>query len=517
MTTKPSRRQFIQFGTAGLAIATTPLGFSSIGHADPARRSRYLINIQCRGGWDTSWHITPMVLRDTAGLSAAAINSNFHGDVATPRFNDNHAIPFGGSVLGPGMSAYNTAEFAQLMIWRGLGVPGSHSVGNFIIQDGHQSGYAASFSTIVADALAKAPDYTRPLHYVQCTEDSAGFYSQIGLYQGPGVPLNVPNSGTWKLIGSPDPNDPSANEAVRKAISKSINGLASSTDAFKLPRSKQLFSETFAIAFNASEQIAGKNFAQSPEFLATMKRYEKAVVDDLTEVIFSSSASPSIRNALSKIPGMPSSGTGMLDFLNRSIQLQAMIFPFALADFLVTRDLAAVVDVPAPGGDYHDQNDMDFIETTAGLVCLRALIIKLKNTPAPDGSGDLLNSTLLVYTSEFDRQVARTVNDARFTTRPGTNHGYTASVIMAGYGANGGKVIGGRGTGPNGVYGGVGAFLQPLPIDPQSGLPSASGKMTSQFSVLPTVLAIFGVDVPAQQVTEWDAVKPAIKPGHKAS
>mgnify|MGYP006284094693 CR=1 FL=1 len=517
MSSKPTRRQFIQFGTAGLAIATTPLSFSTIGRADQARRSRYLINIQSRGGWDTAWHISPMLLRDTAGLSAAAINTNFHGVVSTPRFNDNHAIAFGGSVLGPGMSAFNTAELAQLMIWRGLGVPGSHSVGNYIIQDGHQSGYAASFSTIVADALSKAPDYTRPLHYVQCTDQSADFYSQVGFYQGPGVPLNIADSQTWKLIGTPDPNDPSANDAVKKAISKSINGLANSTDGLKLPRSKQLFTETFASAFNASEQIAGKNFAQSPEFLATIKRYEKAVVDDLTEVIFGSAASPSIRSAIARVPGLPSSGAGMLDFLNRTIGLQGMIFPFALADFLVTHDLAAVVDVPAPGADYHDRNDMDFIDTTAGLACLRALIIKLKSTPAPDGSGDLLNSTLIVYTSEFDRQIARTVNQPTFTSRPGTNHGSTASVIMAGYGANGGKVIGGRGTGPNGAYGGAGTFLEPLPIDPQSGLPSASGKSTSQFSVLPTVLAIFGVNVPSQQVTEWDAVKPAIKPGHKAS
>ncbi len=518
MTSKPNRRQFIQFGTAGFAIATTPLSFANLSRANPARRSRYLINIQSFGGWDTAWHISPFLLRETAGLSQAIINESFHGDASVPRFNDNQAIPFAGTVVGPGMSAFSKADFNELLIWRGLEVPGSHDVGNHIIQDGHQSGYAASFSTIIADALAKAPDYIRPLHYVQCVEQSADFRSQTGSYQGPGVPLNIANAVTWKAISSPDPNDPAPNDAVKQAISKTVNSLANRTDDFKRARSKQLFSDTFANAFNASEQIMGKNFAQSPEFIATLKRYETAVVDDLTDVIFGSSASASIKTAIAKVPGLPSNGGGMLDFLNKAINLKNIIFPFAMADFLVTSDLAAVVDIPGPGADYHDRNDMDFLETTSGLACLRALITKLKNTAAPDGSGDLLNSTLIVYSSEFDRQIARTVNLPTFASRPGTNHGATASIILAGYGTNSGKVIGGRGTGPNGTYGGAGApFLEPLPIDSQSGQPSTSGKLASQFSILPTVLAMFGVDVPAQQRTEWGTVKPVIKTGHNAS
>jgi len=83
---------------------------------------------------------------------------------------------------------------------------------------------------------------------------------------------------------------------------------------------------------------------------------------------------------------------------------------------------------------------------------------------------------------------------------------------------NGGKVIGGRGTGPSGTFGSAGAaFLEPLPINLKTGAPSASGDMTSQYSVLPTVLDIFGIATPALQKTEWGGVPAVIKPGHKAS
>ena len=60
-------------------------------------------------------------------------------------------------------------------------------------------------------------------------------------------------------------------------------------------------------------------------------------------------------------------------------------------------------------------------------------------------------------------------------------------------------------------------YLNPLPIDAQTGQPSVNGVNISQYSALPTVLEISGVAVPSQQRTEWTSVKPAIKPGHMAS
>ncbi len=517
MSNPINRRRLVQVGGFGFFLASSPFGVgSSLFSSDAKKRSRYLINIQCLGGWDTSWHLSPVLHNETNGLSAQEIEADFFGVVGQARFEDQHAISFGGSYLGPAMNAFKKSELSELMILRGLQVPGSHRIGNGIIQNGHQSGYAASFSTIIADALSKAPDYPRLFHYVQCAENSNEFQSQIGFYRGSGVPINIANSTVWQQICAPDVNDPLKRDQVKQMVSKSVNDLSGMTENFKLNQSKHTFEKTFRSAFNASEKIKTANFAANPKFLATLTRYEQAVIDDLTSIIFASPAAARIKLALAKAPGFPTTTGGLPEYLLKKLGLKELVFPFALADFLITNDLAAVVDVLAPSGDYHDTNDMDFLKSSAGLACLRCLIKSLQGSVAPDESGSLLDSTLIVYSSEFDRALARTVNNPAFMSRPGTDHGQTASVILSGYGVNGGKVVGGRGSGPNGTYGGVGkGFLEPLPMDLTTGNPIATGDYASQFSILPTVLDLFGVTVPSQQKTEWGRIPVVRRPGHK--
>jgi hypothetical protein len=53
-----------------------------------------------------------------------------------------------------------------------------------------------------------------------------------------------------------------------------------------------------------------------------------------------------------------------------------------------------------------------------------------------------------------------------------------------------------------------------LPIDLNSGLPSASGTLVDNGAIQPTILRIFGVTQPSQQFIGAPVVNAVIKPGH---
>ncbi len=521
MTQKTSRRRFIQFGAAGVGMLVTNFPGSREAKAASATRSRYLINIQNLGGQDSTWTHSPMLLSDTAGLSTAQLNAEFYGVLPNKlRYPDSLAKPFGNGYLGVSMHAYS-AELAKMCVIRGMVPEGSHDVGNRMIQDGHLSGYAASFSTIVADALAKAPDKLRDLHYVQITNSSADFRSQVGFFRGAGLPLNIADAATWDKLSATDAKNPATTAALRNSLNLAVEGLANSTgNALQIKSSQNLFKNDFNLAYDSANSIMGMNFATSTEYVAAVKRYKDAILDDLRALIFGSDTKDVIRAALKFHPNFATfSETGLEAALkaNFNVQsLEAMVFPWALADFLVTSDLSAVVDVPAVGGDFHDLNDRDFLASACNMACLRALINRLSSKNVPEGGAKFIDRTLIVYSTEFDRQVARSVLSTANAKRPGTDHGYTSSCIMAGYRIRGNKIVGARGTGPDGQFGALYSptspnFLAPLPID-ENGNPNAAGELITQRSILPTVCEIFGVSVPAQQKTEMESISAIIKP-----
>ena len=525
MRTRMDRRQFFKASSLGLGtVGIIGYGIAPgqlLASTSPVRRSRYLINLQGFGGWDSSWHHSPVLVKDTAGLSAADLTNQFYGVVANAtRFPDSQAIAFANGFVGPTFANYSSADLNNLLIWRGLVAEGSHSVGNHLIQNGHPSSYASSFSTIVADALARAPDYPRTLHYAQLTANTAAFDSGPGLMHGPGIPLNIPNTSSWAALSAADPNDPVADPKLKALVDSTVNNLAGNVSGAQLNATRNLFQGDFLTGYTDASLLTGHNYATSSAFTATVATYHKAVVDDLSALLFSSASASALRDAIALMPGLPAAAANVEAFLVQTIgNLDSLVFAYALADFLITNDLSAVVDLPMSYGDYHDRNDADLIGVAVSLACLKTLLRKLQATPLPNGqSGSFFDATLVVVSTEFDRQVARTVNNPAFSNRPGTNHGSTSSVIMAGYGVNNGKIIGGRGTGPNGIYGGTGMpFLQPLPVDPATGEPNASGVLASQRAVLPTVLKIFGLSVPSQQQTEQVPLPAVIKPGHSGT
>ncbi len=82
------------------------------------------------------------------------------------------------------------------------------------------------------------------------------------------------------------------------------------------------------------------------------------------------------------------------------------------------------------------------------------------------------------------------------------------------YDVNTGKIIGARGSGPDGTYGGLGSansFNAPLPIDLSTGLPSASGTVVDNGAVQPTILKIFGLTQPSQQFIGAPTVHAVVK------
>jgi hypothetical protein len=106
-------------------------------------------------------------------------------------------------------------------------------------------------------------------------------------------------------------------------------------------------------------------------------------------------------------------------------------------------------------------------------------------------------------TTEFDRTAL--IYQSIAGSYPGTNHGNTASVIMAGRGIRGGAVVGDFKTAPGaaGIYAahsGIG-FQDGLPINLKTGLPDPSGTLVTSKSIFMTMMGVMGVEVPAQQIT----------------
>jgi hypothetical protein len=159
------------------------------------------------------------------------------------------------------------------------------------------------------------------------------------------------------------------------------------------------------------------------------------------------------------------------------------------------------------GGDVGSYMD-EFCMQLRTWACLRNLVDRLKSTTVPEGR--LFDLTTVVFSTELDRLHYHNVGNAT-STRVGTNHGETASVIMAGAGIRKGAVVGDFNHGPN-VYPiasyGKDNYLKPVPIDPTFGHGQADpkGEVTSTLSLLPTVLAAFGISVPPQQKSDHLAV-----------
>lgn len=476
---------------------------------------RHLINIVTAGGVDSMWwqnavhssEYAPLTRTDggaivngspgsQAFISPTNILAQFNNidSIAHPgvtwdvRYPDSYLIEHphqAGYQLGPGMSGFTSADLANTLIWRGLMPEGGHFVGNRIMQTGTTGNQTPSFPAIVAALTAK--DYVRPLHYAQLAGSPADMFNQSGSLGGPSLPINIPDPDTWTKVTS---NSDGLSAGRRDVLNRAVTALTSQVGAgsFKTQSSKGMYA-TFLDFFNGSVSVGESNFSNSAEFQAILLKYQTEINTAWQTHIFRTwfpNADP-FRLALQ----IPTPNIYMADF-------NLLAFRFATAEFLVIKDLSSVVDVPTIHTDFHQMVDNECAVMLAIYTCYRVLVRSLKATEYPVGSGkSLLDCTTVVMHTEFDRNPLLS-GDATSLNRGGTGHfDFSTSILMAGMGVRGGTVIGDFKRSSVGKYRDsdypASKFIPyaSLPINPDTGLPSPTGRLVTTRAIFPTILSIF--------------------------
>lgn len=255
---------------------------------------------------------------------------------------------------------------------------------------------------------------------------------------------------------------------------------------------------SFRSSYKGALDVRGTDYANSPAFKNIVASY-RSTASDALERAKSAKRYPEVANI------------NIENVLNSNANL---FFSYALSEFLVANDLSAVVVVPTPTGDHHDFNDSHYVNMCLTYTCFRQLILNLEVTADNTRSGkSVLDCTTICLETEFDRTYNCSSLSPSTLARPGTNHGSSTSVIFAGARIPGGRIIGDIKTGASGLYSAYAdePFANPLPIDPVSGVPSKDGIFFSQRALLPTLLAMFGIQVPAEQVSDQQTLAALIK------
>ena len=199
-------------------------------------------------------------------------------------------------------------------------------------------------------------------------------------------------------------------------------------------------------------------------------------------------------------------------------QLRAQADYYAFADFLIRRNLSAVVDVPAWPGISISTGWQTTIDAHGGDInyCLELITMhatfamffgmqrSFQSVSVAEQGGTLLDCTTIALHTEFDRFAYHEMktlaeHSAGTQVATGTNHAPSASLLLAGYHVAGGRVIGGVHEGPNMASSFPSqSYLGPLPMDPQSGAVSSSGVVYDIQSIAPTLVDAFGAIFPIQ-------------------
>jgi hypothetical protein len=473
-------------------------------------------------------------------------------------------------VLGAGSKwVFEPRDFEDILLWKGLIPAGDHGFGNNLILQGNTSSYSLSFSSLIAQALAR--DNLRPLHYVMMANRPANLFTNSAMLEGNGIPICIPNLEQFKGMTQLDKNDLSS-AGAQKALLETVQSLTSNVlgEKVKLPGSESI-THSFGSHFSGANMIYGSDFSEHPEFRFLWKRYAVAMLKAVQNAsknqnlmnrakLFTTRAHRNFYHDLPfsdfnkiKLAPLPTweqvvksleiYKNDLNDFLQdmtrnsaqihftsnyywRRMVRQAYAYAFAFADFLVRKDLSAVVDVPAWEGisDWHGEHMEELYVLIGAFAGFNEMIKSLKEISLPGQGGTLFDATFMTLHTEFDRWAfhepkGETASRLGIPQHIGTNHGSTASLLMAGYGVNRGKVVGEihQGAGLHGAYGlSSNDYLRPLPIDPKTGQVkpiSEGGQKISTLAILPTILKMFGVQVPLQQITNWEAIDAVIKAG----
>jgi hypothetical protein len=223
-----------------------------------------------------------------------------------------------------------------------------------------------------------------------------------------------------------------------------------------------------------------------------------------------------------------------------AVGIDGIATSYAMADFLVRKDISAVVDI-APGmgwqatdigiprgDDCHNSVLPHSIHMAIVLTGYRTLMRSLAAVPlhgpgnqgsASNAGASILDVTSITMTTDFDRQPSYSGDGVAAVTPPGNGHWSTASVVMAGGLVRGGTVVGAvrtglessaSGTGFGSPVNGPSPFAYALPID-STGRKSPSGTIIGCGALFPTMLSMYGVAVPLRQTTESVAFPAVIK------
>jgi hypothetical protein len=438
-------------------------------------------------------------------------------------------------------------------IVKGMTLEGDHGTGNYALAQGNGSSYAKSHSAIVAGRTATTAPL--PLHYILASDSAANLFINTVMNTGYEVPTCIGSMEQFRAMTGESLSG--SRLSRREMVNRTIASLAGKTQLLVQAPNRSVY-DIFGSMFQSSVKVGDSNMAGSIRFLYARKRYMVRMKDAVLRLVATSpeakrrlydqaggdgivsalnnlgsagelptaeyatyvSLENQITNALAKnaqanVSGLQQSLAESAARLrpmvtdvddsrfdqNYFATIRSAAFSYALADYSITSGLTAVADISAPGADAHGANvGADMLVSTLGLACLRELVDTLKATPLAGGAKSYFDQTLILVSTEFDRDPVLSGD----TGAPGTAHGPSSSVILAGGRIRGGLVVGDIFNGPahanQGFSGGIGAAM---PINPATGRidAGAGGRLISQYSVFPTVLGAFGCPIPANQIT----------------
>lgn len=491
--TRWNRRVFLRnLCFAGAAAAAGP-------SRAQARPRRHLINIVVRGGWDAFWFHNAVLASEVAGRTATVGALVSGGQFVEPPGSPGYTGVLGparalhdeapagwpfhvrcpdafirphphqaDAPLGPGFADFTATDLSDLCMWKGIRAEGGHDTGNRILQTGAPGDQTSGFPALIAAELA-AQRGLLPLHYTQL----AGSRAELCNQKGPlslGDPVMLPDLATWQALTAPGSREPSATR--RGALDVTL-GRLSRLGRLAQPSNQAAF-EAFAASHAGAVELMLSGHATGADFTSTLAAYQAELAGLASAHLFAS-----------WFPGVV-------------VDSGPLAFRFALAEFLVRHDLAAVVDLPGLMMDFHVENDADARVMLANLTALKLLVRRLKAAVLPDGSTALDCTTVVMHT-EMERSPTLVPNYGN-PRRAGTQHwDLTTSVLLAGAGIAGGRVVGDFARPAGDRFPGFSqAAFTALPLDLSSGRPKLGGVTVSVRSLFSTLLRCFDASARSQ-------------------
>ncbi len=511
------RRKFLGEALTALGVMMLPFPKGMFAYADtPAKKGKrqHLINLIDVGGWDTQFtfnYYDPSLVSALAEAAPAG-----YPDFTKIRYGSlsssgvDKVVHPSGEYLAPGMKFWTSSDYSKTAIVRGLRAVAGHGQHQFMYGGG-TSPYMASYSAVVAayQADTRGPS---PLHYVKFSTGTRDWIHS-GMMTGLAIPSLMPNQSSWQTLTTPRTKGTGTVLTDAQVLETALSDLG--TDALKkLNRDASKGTVNgYMNGYSSSVLLSNSNYAKSDGFLTIWLRHFNALKQEASDQLASgygvigdfksdqSGPGQSEQGFITQFTQLSSVTLTTTTILNGQSGLaetaRVMAWNLALAEFLVVNDLSAVIDLSITGWDSHTILASPGVRTVLAMAGYRELIRKLGSTPNPDGTGMLLDCTLLTYGSEFERQ-------GKFATLGGswgTSHATTYSFVMAGHRTNGGKIFGAhtRGEQATGIYKAV--YGNPINLDPVTGELGTATTMTP-FGIFPTILTLMQVPIPLQQVTQ---------------